>query len=97
IAKGIEQAAKNLAPARIGWTVLQDAEHTHCRRWIRRPDRMLTDPFGDRTVRANMHPGHQSPDAIGPSGPVDAGLSILSVQSPDGRPIALLANYSMHY
>jgi hypothetical protein len=44
-----------------------------------------------------MHPGYQNPDAIGPSGPVDPGLSILSVQSPEGRPIALLANYSMHY
>ena len=32
-------------------------KHTFCRRWIRRPDRMLDDPFGNRTVRANMHPG----------------------------------------
>ncbi len=44
-----------------------------------------------------MHPGHESPDAVGPSGPVDPGLSIIAVQSPDGRPIALLANYSQHY
>jgi hypothetical protein len=44
-----------------------------------------------------MHPGYQNPDAIGPSGPVDPDISMLSVQSRDGRPIALLANYSMHY
>ena len=44
-----------------------------------------------------MHPGHQSPDVIGPSGPADPGLSLLSVQTADGRPLALLANYSMHY
>jgi hypothetical protein len=44
-----------------------------------------------------MHPGHESPDAIGPSGPVDPQLSVLAVQRPDGRPLALLANYSQHY
>lgn len=97
IAEGIKQAVKNLAPARIGWGVIDDPEHTHNRRWIRRPDRLLTDPFGDKNVRANMHPGHQNPDAIGPSGPVDPALSLLSVQTPAGKPVALLANYSMHY
>jgi len=97
IAAGILHAAHNLAPARIGWTVVQDWEHTHNRRWIRRPDRLLTDPFGTQNVRAHMHPGHESPDVIGPSGPVDPDLSVISIQSPTGRPIAVLANYSMHY
>ena len=97
IAKGIERAAANLAPARIGWGVARADKHTHCRRWIRRSDRMGTDPFGKRTVQAMMHPGYQNPDYIGPAGPVDTDLSLLSVQSLDGRPIALLANYSMHY
>lgn len=97
IAEGIEQAVKHLAPARVGWGAIDDPEHTHNRRWIRRPDRLLTDPFGEKNVRANMHPGHQNPDAIGPSGPVDPALSLFSVQTPEGRPVALLANYSMHY
>ncbi|MBX6312191.1 MAG: LamG domain-containing protein [Isosphaeraceae bacterium] len=97
IAEAIAQAAARLAPAEVGWAVVDDFEHTHCRRWIRRPDRLLADPFGDRTVRANMHPGHQNPDVIGPSGPVDPGLSVLALRRPDGRPLALLANYAMHY
>ena len=58
---------------------------------------MLDDPFGQRNVRANMHPGYQNPDAIAPAGPVDPALTVLSVQSRNGRPIAVLANYSMHY
>ena len=95
--RAIERAAANLAPARVGWAAVDDDEHTFCRRWIRRPDKMIDDPFGDRTVRANMHPGYVNPDAIGPSGPVDPGLTVLSVQTPEGRPIAVLANYSMHY
>jgi hypothetical protein len=97
IAEAIARAAASLAPARVGWAVIDDAKHTFCRRWIRRPDRMIDDPFGRRTVRANMHPGYMNPDVIGPSGPVDPGLTVLSVQTPEGRPIAVLANYSQHY
>ncbi len=44
-----------------------------------------------------MHPGYQSPDVIGPSGPVDPEMIVLSIQSQSGRPIAALVNYSMHY
>ncbi len=97
IAQGIARAAANLEPAEVGWAAVDAPELTHCRRWVRRPDRMLDDPFGARTVRANMHPGHQNPDAIAPSGPVDPGLSVVAFRSPDGRPIAVLANFSMHY
>jgi putative membrane-bound dehydrogenase-like protein len=97
IAEAIVRAVKKLQPARIGWGVTEDWEHTFNRRWIRRPDRMLTDPFGDRNIRAHMHPGHNSPDAIGPSGPVDPDLSVVALQTLDGRPLALLANYSQHY
>jgi concanavalin A-like lectin/glucanase superfamily protein len=97
IAEAITGATRALTPARIGWAVVEDWEHTFNRRWIRRPDKILNDPFGHATVRANMHPGHESPDAIGPSGPVDPALSVLALQSPDGVPLALLANYSQHY
>jgi hypothetical protein len=97
IAESIERANRNLEPALIGWSAIDDWEHTFCRRWIRRPDKMLEDPFGQRTARANMHPGYQNPDVIGPAGPVDPALTMLSLKSQAGRPIAVLANYSMHY
>jgi len=98
IAEGIALAHANLEPARIGATVVNAPDHTHCRRWLKHPDKYANDPFGDRTVRAMMHPGYQNPDYIGEAGPVDTGLSLLSIQSADGkRPIGLLANYSMHY
>jgi hypothetical protein len=32
-----------------------------------------------------------------PAGPVDPELSVLSVQHADGRPLAVLANYGLHY
>ena len=93
----IEQANARLVPAKIGWAVAKDFEHTNCRRWIYRSDRIGGDPFGQRTVRANMHPGYQNANCVGPAGPIDPDITMLSVQALDGRPVALLANYSMHY
>jgi hypothetical protein len=40
LAEGIENATRNLTAARAGWAVINDFEHTHCRRWIFRPDKM---------------------------------------------------------
>lgn len=97
LAELLRQAASRLEPARVGWTSVAAPDHTHSRRWILRPDKVRQDPFGELTVRANMHPGYQNPDFIGPSGPVDPELSLLAIQSQSGRPLAVLANYSMHY
>lgn len=97
IAEAILAADGRRAPAEVGWGGVDDWERTFNRRWIRRPDRMLNDPFGNPTVRANMHPGHESPDAVGPSGPVDPGLSVVGIRTMDGKPLAMLANYSQHY
>ncbi len=36
-------------------------------------------------------------DATGEAGPEDPDLSLISIQAIDGRPIAVLANFSMHY
>jgi putative membrane-bound dehydrogenase-like protein len=97
IAEAIIQANGRMVPAKIGWAVVDDWKHTFNRRWIRRPDKMLTDPFGQQNVRAHMHPGHESPDVVGPSGPVDPALSIIALQTVEGRPLAMFANYSQHY
>ncbi|MCC6588468.1 MAG: hypothetical protein IT168_17370 [Bryobacterales bacterium] len=97
IAAAIVAAKQKLAPARIGWAAVDAPDHTHTRRWIFHPDKMLTDPFGVKNVRANMHPGYQNPNVLHPSGPSDTALSLLSVQTPEGKPRAVLANYSQHY
>ena len=97
ISEAIERAHANLQPARIGFTAADAGEFTKNRRWIRRSDTLDLDPFGQRTVQAMMHPGHQNPDFIGPSGPIDPWLSLLNIQTSEGKPLALLANFSMHY
>ncbi len=97
IADSIVAANERLERARIGWATIDDWEHTHNRRWIRRPETKIVDPFGNATGLAHMHPGYLSTDIIGPSGPVDPALSVISIQANDGRPLAVLANYSQHY
>ena len=97
IAEAVADAVTKLQPAQVGWGSVDDHDHTFCRRWIRKPDKLVVDPFSQPTGRAHMHPGHANPDALGPSGPVDPELSVLSVRTPKGRPLAVLANYSMHY
>jgi hypothetical protein len=42
-------------------------------------------------------PSNQPDELIKPAGPTDPEISFVSVQSKSGRPIALLANYSLHY
>ena len=97
LAQAILDAERNLEPARVGWNVSNAAEYTALRRWIRRPDRIAEDPFGNPTVRANMHAGRIWDDVTGESGPEDPDLAMISFQSKDGRPLAVLANFSMHY
>ena len=97
IAEAIIEANKRLTPARIGSAAIMDREHTFVRSFIYRSDKMLTDPFGNKTVHANMHPGYENPDVTLPTGPADPTLTLLSIQSASGEPIAILASYAMHY
>ncbi|MCZ2342463.1 MAG: hypothetical protein LC104_11820 [Bacteroidales bacterium] len=97
IVRAVRQAIANLAPAQAGHTVTDAGAFTNCRRWIFRSDKVKTDPFGFPTMRAHMHPGYQNPDVVGPSGPVDPGLSLLAIRTVDDKPLAVLANFSMHY
>jgi len=97
IVAALVAAEANLEPAQVGWAIGNAAPLTALRRWIRRPDRIADDPFGNATVRANMHAGSNWDDVTGESGPEDPDLSLISLQAKNGRPIAVLANFSMHY
>jgi putative membrane-bound dehydrogenase-like protein len=98
IVRSIVQANERRIPVQIGWAVTTADRHNHCRRWIFRSDRRtMTDPFGQHNVLAHMHPGYESPNHIGPSGPADTDLTLLSIQTTDGKPLAVLANFAMHY
>ncbi len=97
IAQGIERAYKNRVPARIGWGVAQAPDQVFNRRWFMKPGTIQADPFGRATDKVKMNPGYQNAGLDRPAGPTDPEVAVLSVQSTKGQPIALLANYSLHY
>ena len=89
-------ALNNLEPARIGWGKGSVPEHVFVRRWLMKPDAQVINPFGGQDkVRTN--PGRNNPDLLEPAGKPDPEVSFISVQSKEGRPLALLANYGLHY
>ncbi len=96
ISDGVRRALAQLEPAKIGWGSAQEPSEVFNRRWFVDDPALLANPFGgiDR-VRMNPPRGHKSLNR--PAGPTDPEISFLSVQSVDGRPISLLANYSLHY
>lgn len=98
LADVIVEAQSRLQPARMGFTSVSADAFTAVRRWILRPDSMQLDPFGDRTVRATMHAARGNlAHVTGESGPEDPELAVIAFQTPAGHPLALLANFSMHY
>lgn len=96
ISDGVRRALAQLEPARIGWGQIDEPSEVFNRRWFVTDTSLLGNPFGglDR-VRTNPPRGSARLDR--PAGPADPQISFISVQSLDGRPIALLANYSLHY
>ncbi|AEL23951.1 hypothetical protein Cycma_0168 [Cyclobacterium marinum DSM 745] len=95
-ADAIIRANNNLEPAKIGWGVGQEPSEVFNRRWKLKEGKTFTNPFGGED-KVRMNPGFENPDLTGPAGPIDPEVPIISVQSLSGEPIALLANYSLHY
>lgn len=98
IAEGLIKAHANLEPAELGWGFGSDPSQVFNRRWYVKEGESYENPFGSLGDRAQMNPGQQSPKISIPTGPIDPDVAVLAVRSAaDKRPIAMLANYSLHY
>jgi hypothetical protein len=97
IADCVRMAAGRLEPARIGWGVGREERLVFNRRYFMKPGTIPPDPFGRTTDRVQMNPTVGSPNIVKAAGPTDPEVSVLAVESPDGRPICLLASYALHY
>jgi hypothetical protein len=96
IADGVQRAMNHLEPARIGWGEGHVPQHVFNRRWLLKGGQTATSPFGEEELAA-MNPGRYLDVLDKPAGPVNPKVYVLSVQSTQGRPIAVLANYWLHY
>ena len=96
IADGVRRAVNNLELARIGWGSGQEPTQVFNRRYFMKPGTPVPNPFGGKD-KVIMNPGRGNPNILKAAAPTDPEIAFLSIQSVNGRPIALLANYSLHY
>lgn len=97
IVEAVSKAWERRAPAEIGWGRTEVPEHVFNRRWHMKPGGIAVNPFGGTEDMVRMNPPRASPLLETPAGPTDPEVVFLSVRSPGGEPMALLANYSLHY
>jgi len=97
IADTVRCAINNLSPGKIGWGVGEEPHQVFNRRWYMKPGTIPANPLGKLDDKVKMNPRRGSPDLIKPAGPTDPDVTVISMQSKEGRPLALLANYTLHY
>jgi neutral ceramidase len=96
VAASIIEAHAKLRPAVFGAAAQPLPEEVFNRRWHLKPGKMPPNPFGEYDT-VKMNPG-TNPDMLDrPAGPTDPDLTIISVQDTKKRPLALFANYALHY
>lgn len=96
IAESIVKAFGALQPAALGASSHPLPDEVFNRRWYLKPEKMPLNPFGKMDA-VKMNPGTDPSTLDRPAGPTDPDVSIISVQSLKKKPLALYANYSLHY
>lgn len=98
LSDAVRLAVNQLAPAELAWGSGAVPQHVFNRRVTVKPGVTYTNLLGLTGDRAKMNWSSPEPAVDGEfSGPVDPEVFVLSVRHVDGRPLALLANYSLHY
>ena len=97
IADSIARAHARIQPAEAGWALTEVPDEVFNRRWFMKEGAIPADPFGGATDRVRMNPPRADPNLIRPAGPTDPQVAVLSIRSAEGEPLALLANYGLHY
>ncbi len=96
IADSIIQAHASLQPASIGSASHPLPEEVFNRRWYLKPLKMPLNPFGEMD-QVKMNPGTSAAVLDRAAGPTDPDITVISVQNAKRKPLALFANYSLHY
>ena len=96
VSQAIIRAHAALQPASVGVAARPLPNEVFNRRWFLKPGKMPLNPFGELD-QVKMNPG-TSPDILDkPAGPTDPDISVVSVVDAKRKPLALFANYSLHY
>ena len=85
VADAVQLAAGRAQPAKLAYGIGKEPRCVFNRRF-----RMK-----DGTVK--MNPGYNNPDIVATVGPTDPDIAALFVETVNGEPMAVLANYALHY
>lgn len=97
IADAIVRAHAALRPAAVGAAAHPLKDEVFNRRWYLKDGKMDLNPFG-QVDRVRMNPPNSPDVLLRPAGPTDPDVTVLSVQdAKSNRPLAVYANYSLHY
>lgn len=96
VAESILRSHASLRPAAIGAAAHPLPDEVFNRRWFLKEGMMPSNPFG-RFDRVKMNPGAGNAALERPAGPTDPDVLVLSVQDAKRKPLALYANYALHY
>lgn len=96
VAGSIIQAHAALKPASVGAAAHPLPDEVFNRRWYLKEGQMTPNPFG-RLDRVKTNPGTDPKVIDRPAGPTDPDITVISVQGEKRKPLALYANYSLHY
>ena len=100
LVEAVVAAYQNRQDARVAWGKDFDPENVYCRRFIMKEGTAVTvDPdfTGSKGDIAQMNPGNSQENIICRTGIPNPTVYVVAFQSPDGKPLALMANYSTHY
>jgi len=92
--EAIVLAIERLQLAKIGFSSEKEPSEVRNRRWFLQPGTMPPNPLGKKDqVKTNANRNH----LVSPAGPVDPELCIIDVRNSRNKPLALIANYALHY
>ena len=92
--EAIVKAIQALQPARVGFGSDEEPSEVRNRRWFLKEGTMPPNPLGELDqVKTNANRNH----LVRPAGPIDPELCVIDVRTNRHKPLALIANYALHY
>ncbi|MDA8823398.1 hypothetical protein N9N41_02790 [Opitutales bacterium] len=92
--EAIVQAIQSMEPARVGFSSEDEPSEVRNRRWFLQPGTMPPNPLGQQDkVKTNANRNH----LVKAAGPIDPEICVIDVRNSRNKPLALIANYALHY
>ncbi len=97
VVQSVEDAFKNLRPARTASGSAEVPDYVVCRRYFMKEGFASRNPVSGEPDKVKTNPAGAEHMIKGRDGVADPGLGFLAVRGLDGEWIAVLGNYSLHY